>query len=87
MDHLNKFNILSPSQFGFQKNVSIDDAVFTLLDEVLIALNKKSKIKGIFCDIEKAFDCVNHDILLQKLEIYGITGVTKVLYAQYLKGR
>jgi hypothetical protein len=38
-------------------------------------LNNKLKVKGIFCGIEKAFDCVNHNILLHKMEIYGITGI------------
>jgi hypothetical protein len=38
--------------------------------KILININNKSKAKGIFCDIEKAFDCVNHNILLHKLEIY-----------------
>jgi hypothetical protein len=56
MNHLNKHNILSTNQFGFQKNVSVDDAIYRLLDEVLTALNKHSKIIGIFCDINKAFD-------------------------------
>jgi hypothetical protein len=86
-DHSQKHNILSPYQFGFQKNVTVEDAVFSLLNEVLTAFNNQSKAKGIFCDIKKAFDCVNHDILIHKLEIYGLTGVTKKLYTQYLKGR
>jgi 2-phospho-L-lactate guanylyltransferase (CobY/MobA/RfbA family) len=45
-----------------------DNAIYALLNDVLTALNNKSKVKGIFCDTEKAFDCVNHDILLHKLE-------------------
>jgi hypothetical protein len=48
MNHLKKYSILSINQYGFQKNVSIDDAAFTLLNEVLTALNSKSKAKGIF---------------------------------------
>jgi hypothetical protein len=84
--HLKKYNRLSLNQYGFQKNVSVDDAIFALSNETLTALNNKSKVKGIFCDIEKAFDCVNHDIL-QKMEMYGITGSTKKLYTEYLKGR
>jgi hypothetical protein len=84
---LDKYAILSTSQYGFQKNLSTDNAVYTLLNEVLIALNNKVKVKGIFCYIEKAFDCVNDDILLQKLEIYGVTGTTKELFLQYLSNR
>jgi hypothetical protein len=44
-------------------------------------------VGGIFCDIQKAFDCVNHDIFLAKLELYGITGITYKLLKSYLKGR
>lgn len=40
---------------------------------------------GILRDLEKAFDCVNHDILLSKLESYGITGKVKEYYQSYLK--
>jgi hypothetical protein len=50
-------------------------------------LNSKLKVKGIFYDIEKAFDCVNHNILLHKMEIYGITGIPKKLFTYYFKDR
>jgi hypothetical protein len=79
--HLKKYNILSLNQYGFQKNVSVDDAIFALLNETLTALKNKSKVKGIFCDTEEAFGCVNHDILLQKMEMYGITGsANEIIY-------
>jgi hypothetical protein len=67
--------------------LSIDNAVYSLSNEILTALNNKSKAKRIFCDIEKAFSCVNHNILLHKLEIYGITGTSKNLYYQYLRDK
>ena len=44
-------------------------------------------VGGIFCNLQKAFDCVNHDILLMKLELYGITGITYKLIKSYLGGR
>jgi hypothetical protein len=87
INHLNKYAILSPRQYGFQKNLTTDNAVYALLNEVSTALNNKSRVKGIFCDIEKAFDCVNHDVLLHKLEIYGVTGTIKELFSQFLSNR
>jgi hypothetical protein len=65
--------------------VSTENALFILLDEILTAINNISKAKGIFCDSEIAFDCVNHDILLNKMELYGISGISKTLYTQYIK--
>jgi len=41
-------------------------------------------IAGIYCDLEKAFDCVNHNILLPKLELYGIVGKLNALIISYL---
>ena len=44
-------------------------------------------VGGIFCDLEKAFDCVNHKILLSKLEFYGIKGKTKLWLDSYFINR
>jgi len=50
-------------------------------------MNNNLKIGGIFCDLQKTFNCVNHEILLNKLEFYGIQGKFKTLIESYLTGR
>jgi len=44
-------------------------------------------VGGLFCDLQKAFECVSHDILLAKLEFYGISGTANKLLRSYLKNR
>jgi hypothetical protein len=61
--HLNTNNILATEQYGFRKNQSTDHAAYTLVNGILQAWNSKLQVAGIFCDLAKAFDCVNHDIL------------------------
>ena len=64
-----------------------ENAAYKLINEVLNALNNKQIVGGIFCDITKAFDCVNHDTLILKIENYGIIGKDKELFQSYIKGR
>jgi hypothetical protein len=58
-----------------------------LINEILNALNERKGVGGIFCDLQKAFVCVNHGILLTKLEFYGVTGIIFKLIKSYLEGR
>jgi hypothetical protein len=62
-------------------------ATFNLLNNALLALNNKSIVGGIFCDLSKAHDCVDHEILISKLEFYGISGKAKQLITSYLQNR
>jgi hypothetical protein len=49
-------------------------ATFNLLDDILTSLDKKDYVGGLFCDLQKAFDCVNRNVLLEKMNFYGISG-------------
>ena len=65
-------NILVQKQYGFWIHSSPEQGAFTLINSILTAMNNSQMVGGIFCDLQKAFDCVNHKILLQKLEYYGV---------------
>jgi len=64
-----------------------DNATYKPTTEILNAMNNKLLEGGIFCDLKKAFDCVNHDILLSKLKFYGISDKDITLYQSYLDNR
>jgi hypothetical protein len=86
-DLLNKHSILAQEQFGFRSDSSTNTAVYKLINETLNALNSKLIVGGIFFDLEKAFDCLNHDILLSKLQFCGVNGITRSWFVSYLQNR
>ena len=70
-----------------ENNSSTETASYNLINNILEAFENKFTVGGIFCDLTKAFDCVNHTILLSKLEFYGITGNTYNLVTSYLNDK
>ena len=80
-------SLLIPNQYGFRKNHSTDYALINLCDKIIDSLSKKEHIIGIFLDLSKAFDTIDHHILLYKLERYGIRGNTLRWFENYLSHR
>ena len=79
--------ILSELQFGFQKNKSTEQAVTSIVSSLDQAKLEKKSSYCIFLDFAKAFDTVNHEILLSKLDHYGIQGTSQKLFRTYLSNR
>lgn len=84
---LEKFCLLSESQFGFRSKKSTTDAVHELTNYIVTNLDNQNKVIVIFLDIAKAFDTVSVSTLLEKLERMGVRGVALDLFADYLKNR
>ena len=80
-------NILYKKQFGFQKQHSTDHAIVYLVNEILNSFENNCYTLGVFIDLTKAFDMVDHNILLKKLLHYGVRGNTLKLLQSYLHNR
>ena len=79
--------ILSKNQYGFQKKKSTEHAILDIQSKVIDAYENKEIPCCIFLDFAKAFDTVNHSILLNKLNYYGIRGVSHKWLESYLSNR
>ena len=87
VDYFNKFSILSDRQFGFTAGRSIHHAVMSFQYDAYLADHSNLCFGAVFIDYSKAFDTINHSILLYKLEHYGIRGNTLKLLESYLSNR
>jgi hypothetical protein len=84
---LTSFNILHNNQYGFRKQHSTDLALLDIYNKISSSLALNYHTIGIFLDLSKAFDTINHDILLSKLHHYGIRGLALDLLSSYLSDR
>lgn len=85
--YFEKFKLFCNEQKGFRKNININMALFDLLSSVLTSVDEKNRVCAIYTDMTKAFDFVDHKILLQKLYSYGIRGNILKLIESYLSDR
>ena len=87
IDYINKNGILTDRQYGFRSKSSTNHAIIELVDKITKAIEKNEFTVGIFLDLSKAFDTVNHNILLKKLYFYGIRGKCHAWIKDYLSNR
>ena len=79
--------LFSDSQYGFRPNHSTEQATLELTDRIISAMDNNDVPIGIFLDLSKAFDTIDHAILLSKLEHYGVDGIPLQLVKSYLTNR
>jgi len=82
-DYIYKLEILYPDQHGFQPNHSTAMSLLNTYDKISLAFDNNEYALGVFLDLSKAFDAVNHKILFKKLELYGIRGIPLLWFENY----
>ena len=87
IEFLEERQVFYYKQFGFWKDFSTNHANLNFLEVIQKALNDGQIACGIFIDLEKAFDSVSHHILLEKLDHYGIIGISNDWFRSYLSDR
>ena len=90
-NHLYKYliakKILYRKQFGFQRGHSTEHAIVKLANQIYESFERNKYTLGVFIDLFKAFDTVNHSVLIKILQMYGVRGVNLAWFCSYLANR
>ena len=86
-NHLDSKGLLYEKQFGFQRNNSTEHAILPLTRDITGSFEKGEYTLGVFIDLSKAFDTVDHQVLIKKLQYYGIDGTALKWFKSYLRNR
>ena len=86
-DFLQLHSIIYPNQFGFRAGCSTTHSLISIIETINKTIEQKKFGCGVFIDLKKAIDTVNHNILLQKLEHYGIRDNALLWFKSYLTDR
>ena len=85
--YLTTENLLYSKQFGFQTGLSTEHTIVKLVDQIYKSFEKDHYTLGVFIDLSKAYDTIDHTVLIRKLEMYGIKGIDLVWFRSYLTNR
>lgn len=87
VDFVNQHELIYAHQYGFRQGLSTLSASRDLVDDIYGSLDKKELVGALFIDLKKAFDTIDHQLLIAKLDTYGIRGVAKSVIRSYLSDR
>ena len=86
-NHVDSKGLLYEKQFGFRRNNSTEHAILPLTRDITGSFEKGEYTLGVFIDLSKAFDTVDHQVLTKKLQYYGIDGTALKWFKSYLSNR
>ena len=83
-EHLDKFQIMTPFQFGFRKNISKQDALVYVTESIRNQIDSKKIVHAALLDLSKAFDSMSHEVLIEKIFSLGFSNGANALIASFL---